>query len=76
MGRHFLTILHFFLLFGKLCKGAELGKAQPGLGLGLKKFDLNNVNGRLGKGLNVSFGPTDKADKAVYLIVLVISMYN
>ena len=40
--------------------GAELGQAQPGLGLGLKKFDLNNGNGGLGEGLNVSFGPTDK----------------
>ena len=41
-------------------KGAELGQAQPGLVLDLNKFDLNNGNGGFGKGLNVSFGPTDK----------------
>ena len=41
-------------------KGAELGQAQPWLGLGLNKFDLNNGNGGFGEGLNVSFGPTDK----------------
>ena len=41
-------------------KGAELGQAQPGLGLGLNKVDLNNGNGGFGEGLNMSFGPTDK----------------
>ena len=41
--------------------GAELGQAQPELGLGLNKFDLNNGNGEFGEGLNMSYGPTDKA---------------
>ena len=40
-------------------QGAELGQAQPGLGLGLNKIDLNNGNGGFGEGLNVSFGHTD-----------------
>ena len=39
--------------------GAELGQAQPGLGLGLNKFDLNNGNGRFGEGLNMSLNDID-----------------
>ena len=41
-------------------KGAELGQAQPELGLGLKKFGLNNAIWGFCEGQNVLLGPTDK----------------
>ena len=40
--------------------GAELGQAQPRLGLGLKKFGLNNAIWGFCEGQNVLLGPTDK----------------
>ena len=35
-------------------------QAQPGLGLGLKKFGLNNAIWGFCEGQNVLLGPTDK----------------
>ena len=40
--------------------GAELGQAQPGLGLDVKKFGLDNAFGGFGEGQIVFLGPTDK----------------